>query len=451
MSLRFEVLDGPMHGSVFEFRRRDSFLFGRAADCHCALPDDPYVSRHHFVVETNPPACVIKDVGSRNGVVVNDVRYGVPATGDEDSRIELFLKHGDCIQVGHTRIRVVVLEDAPCAHCGKKFSPRDQTAGIWKDGRFECARCSVDHPASPAPRTSSPTPTDMLPGAVETEAEEGLPQIPGFRVLRQLGRGFYTSVFLARDLNDGAPVALRLQPVDDSEMVDRRLRRLKHDVEICEGVRHLNVVRWERGSAQGRLALYRLPYWPMGTVSDLMKGGGGRLGIAESLSIMVQVLDGLQHVHDRSIVHRDIRPRNILLTQHQVGLTARLAGFGLARDLLKKDAAEDHSDHAKSGTFPYIPREQLRAFAEAPPASDIFGAGATLYRMITGKPAYALEGAPDPIQVILEGKVVPIQEREPGIPPALAGVIDRSVATDPDARHSSAAEFRAALQIAAMS
>lgn len=71
-----EVTSGPIKGKVFSFEDHDTFLFGRTADCHIGLPKDGCVSRHHFILEVNPPDARIRDLGSLNGTVVNDVKYG---------------------------------------------------------------------------------------------------------------------------------------------------------------------------------------------------------------------------------------------------------------------------------------------------------------------------------------------------------------------------------------
>ena len=71
-----QVISGPIQGKVFEFETHDAFLFGRGKECHAKLPKDGYVSRHHFLLEVNPPQATIRDLRSLNGTHVNGVRYG---------------------------------------------------------------------------------------------------------------------------------------------------------------------------------------------------------------------------------------------------------------------------------------------------------------------------------------------------------------------------------------
>ncbi len=108
-----QVISGPIQGKVFEFETHDAFLFGRGKECHAKLPKDGYVSRHHFLLEVNPPQATIRDLRSLNGTHVNGVRYGGrksdPSTaGAENPGPQAALKDRDLIMVGKTKIRVRV-------------------------------------------------------------------------------------------------------------------------------------------------------------------------------------------------------------------------------------------------------------------------------------------------------------------------------------------------------
>ena len=98
LRVRVDVTAGPAAGRTFEFDEPDTFLFGRSADSRVSLPDDPYVSRHHFLLEVSPPDCKVTDLGSKNGTFVNDVRV-------KDRQ----LVTGDVLAFGETRVYVWVL------------------------------------------------------------------------------------------------------------------------------------------------------------------------------------------------------------------------------------------------------------------------------------------------------------------------------------------------------
>jgi len=118
MRVEIYVIAGPAKGKRFTFDKPDCFLFGRIADAHLSLPNDLYVSRQHFLVETSLTQCKLRDLNSKNGVVVNGIRYGgknPPPTGIKQSPNgikEVQLKNGDEIAVGDTRIKVSIQPDA---------------------------------------------------------------------------------------------------------------------------------------------------------------------------------------------------------------------------------------------------------------------------------------------------------------------------------------------------
>ena len=80
MSIRLLITAGPLEGGSFTFDSPETFLVGRGSDCHCCLKGDPYASRHHFLLDANPPMLVLRDLGSRNGTVVNGTRVGRATT-----------------------------------------------------------------------------------------------------------------------------------------------------------------------------------------------------------------------------------------------------------------------------------------------------------------------------------------------------------------------------------
>lgn len=112
MQVELHVTEGLAKGQHFTFDTPDCFLVGRTHDAHISLPDDPYLSRQHFLLVISPPECKLTDLDSKNGVFVNDVRYGgrkpskTKVKQAPESVREVRLKDGDLITVGNTRIQV---------------------------------------------------------------------------------------------------------------------------------------------------------------------------------------------------------------------------------------------------------------------------------------------------------------------------------------------------------
>ena len=163
MWVEIQVISGPAKGQRFTFDKPNRLLFGRAVDAHISLPNDQYVSRQHFLLEIAPPECKLTDLNSKNGVVVNSIRYGgqrPPKTGVKqapDEVKEVSLKNGDEIVVGDTHIKVFMQSDPGlpaerfesarpqpsihCSLCGKDVT--SEAGPLAQTGRTEyvCSDC----------------------------------------------------------------------------------------------------------------------------------------------------------------------------------------------------------------------------------------------------------------------------------------------------------------------
>ena len=103
--VHIQVKSGSQDGEAFSFTEHDTFIFGRMEDCHARIANDDLVSRHHFILEVNPPQVCLRDLGSLNGTYVNRKKFGgrnageTPEQGAQRRYPEVELKHGDSIQV----------------------------------------------------------------------------------------------------------------------------------------------------------------------------------------------------------------------------------------------------------------------------------------------------------------------------------------------------------------
>ena len=144
-----QVVEGPMAGKRFEFDEHDAFVLGRTPDCHMSLPDDDLmVSRHHFILEANPPDARIRDLGSLNGTYVNDLKIGAREKGEtpEDAAKRQFpevdLKDGDHIRVGQTLLKVCIDIPMICCQCGTEIGDQANRGQYsWIGGSFICDPC----------------------------------------------------------------------------------------------------------------------------------------------------------------------------------------------------------------------------------------------------------------------------------------------------------------------
>ena len=167
------------------------------------------------------------------------------------------------------------------------------------------------------------------------------------------------------------------------------------------------------------------------------------VGIA--CGLMRQVLDGLSYAHDNGVVHRDIKPRNVLVSQQDNGLKAKLADFGLAKNFLEAGLSRFSCENEIKGTLHFMAPEQVANSRYATPQSDLFSVGATLYTMITDRPIYDDSDRKASLNDILVRGPVPIESRVPEVPAELSALLRRALAYEPSRRFRNADELRDAL------
>ncbi len=443
------VTAGPIQGTRFDFTHHDTFLFGRAPDCHARLAaSDTSASRHHFLLEANPPAVRLRDLGSLNGTHVNGTRHGgrarheTPEEGGRRAHAEVDLRHGDHIRVGATIITVGIEAPAACCDCGRPIEDEERGAAAWIAGTFLCAECRL------RTGTSGGTAITVRPlagngasrPAATTEGRTG-GSIGGYEIGPFLGKGGMGAVYRARRRSDGREVALKLLLPRVAVSPDARANLLR-EIEVARRLHHPSIVEMVECGEDGGSFYFAMEYCPGGSVQGRVALEGA-LPLRLAAPLALQALEGLAFAHGAGFVHRDVKPDNILIASDG---SAKLTDFGLAKSFEQAGVSGLTATGAVAGTLSFMPREQITAFRQLRPASDVWSMGATLYYMLTKEYTRDFRGRKDPIAVILNGSIVPLRERAPHLPPAVSAVIDRAIADDPKARYPTAVELRDALR-----
>lgn len=256
-----------------------------------------------------------------------------------------------------------------------------------------------------------------------------------FEMGEKIGRGAMGSVYRARQVSKNRPVAVKiLKPrlATDPLFLQRFLR----EAEVMSQLRHANIVRcYKMGCQYGRyyLAMELIEGRPLSDWLSLM----GKLSIQDALHVAWSITRALQHAHQNGLIHRDVKPSNILVTHDG---QVKLADMGLARSVINDDAEATQAGHG-AGTPIYVAPEQARDARDADPRSDLYSLGCMMYQMLTGVTPFQGKTAIDVIVAKIDGRYVPARERMPELPLELDDVVCRLLAAHPDERYQSASEL----------
>jgi serine/threonine protein kinase len=398
MSLELLVIAGPDKDRTFTLNVGANLMIGRSAQAHYQL-SDPRVSRNHCQILLEGDQVTVTDNGGGGGTQVN---------GHKVQRHSL--KMGDVIQIGDTKMRLQV-GDLPLDVAVA------QAAGVKQAAK----------------QTGTAPKVEQLTALVGTT-------LGHYDVNMVIGTGHSCVVFHATDTKDNRPVALKvLQPEfsNDEEEMQRFIRAMKTMLPLS----HPNIIStYAAGKTAGYcwVAMEYIAGENMQQVIDRI-GVAGMLDWRQTFKTTVHIARALEHAHDRSIIHRNVTPTNILLEA-----TTRVAKLG---DLMLGKALEGAL--AKQITRPgeiigdvaYMSPERTRGTADLDARSDLYGLGATAYALLTGRPPFGGRTLVEKISRIRQTEPEKPTKSQMSIPTQFEGVVLKLLAKRPEDRYQSAGEL----------
>ena len=319
-----------------------------------------------------------------------------------------------------------------CTQCSTPIDLEDATIAFTPEARSAAAATVAFDPQATQATAWSRPPTQ--PG----EMTDSRPLQPGevlgdrYEILKLLGEGGMGAVYKAHDRELERTVALKVIRPELARNA-QVLHRFKQELILARQVTHRNIIRiFDLGSASGTRFI-TMEYIEGQDLSNVL-AARGKLPAAEAAGIMAQVARGLEAAHSEGVVHRDLKPQNIMIDPSG---KASVMDFGIARSM---DASNMTRTGALMGTPTYMSPEQAQG-QKVDARSDLYTLGIIFYELLTGSPPFQADNPMATLVRRIQEKATPPIQVEPSIPPALNDIVMKMLATQVADRYQTAAEI----------
>lgn len=384
MQRQLVVIAGPDQGHVFPLVDGQTLVIGRGQTSQTQLKD-PRVSRVHCSLQVETEKILLIDAGSAGGTMVD----GEPVTRHE-------LKPGEIIQVGGTQLRFVMEGAQDESTMLEPFDPK------------------------PKPKT---TPLKDLVG--ESFAHFTLEAI--------IAPGVTGMVFRAHDTQADRPAAVKVLSPEFTGTAEQR-ERFVRAIKTMLPVRHENLVELYAAGKRGPYCWVAMEYVKGENLMQVIDriGAAGMLDWRNSFRVALHVGRALEAAYEHQIIHRNVTPTNIL--QHSSDRWVKLGDLTLAKAIEGTLARQITRPGELVGDVAYMSPERTREGAEVDGRSDIYGLGATLYALLTGRPPLEARSLPELVTKIRDEKPAPPKDYQMSIPDLFQDLVLWTLAKRPEDR-----------------
>ncbi len=308
----------------------------------------------------------------------------------------------------------------------------------------------ASQPVVPSRRLDGGSATQHITGTGQAPARAGWPDLPGYEILGELGKGGMGVVYKARHLALGRVVALKMI-LGGSQADAGDKARFQREAQAVAKLQHPNIVQiFDVGEFTGN-GYFSLEFVEGGSLADRLKAGA--LSVPESARLIEVLARAVHFAHDRGVVHRDLKPANILLGQRReedtgasaqdgvawAGVVPKIADFGLAKQL--DDDTHNTRTGMVVGTPSYMAPEQAKGKEVVGPPADIWALGVLLYQLVTQKLPFVGDSPMEVLIKVSEAEPDAPSRHAPRLPRDLQTVILKCLEKDPRRRYASAREL----------
>ena len=317
---------------------------------------------------------------------------------------------------------------------------------------------TLDAPSWPVPANAGssigePVKPTMPTGPVPRHHNRSFPQIPGYEILGELGRGGMGVVYKARQIGLNRLVALKMI-LASQHAGTQQIQRFRAEAEAVARMHHPNIVQiYEVGEQDGH-PFFSLEFVAGGTLADRLEKE--RLPFRDAAELMENLARAMHYAHEHGIVHRDLKPANILLEDNDSPIAPsrsgtaeseirrmrgpKIADFGLAKNL--ESEQQNTQSGAILGTPSYMSPEQACGdLQEIGPPTDIYALGTILYELLTGKPPFSGGSSMEIIQKVMREEPTPPRRLQPWTPRDLEIICLKCLHKSPKRRYATAGDL----------
>jgi len=280
----------------------------------------------------------------------------------------------------------------------------------------------------------TPSQAERLKTSIK-ESKVAAQQIPGYKIIGKVGAGAMAVVYKAKQISLNRTVAIKVLPRRFSENPEY-VQRFYKEGQAAGKLNHPNIVQAIDVGESGGYHYFVMEFVEGKTIADDLNAGH-IFGEQEAIEIIIQVCHALQHAHAHGLVHRDVKPKNIMINTQGV---VKLADMGLARETTDIEAAQSEEGKAY-GTPYYIAPEQIRGKIDIDGRADIYGLGATFYHMVTGRVPYTGDDSAEIMKKHLKEKLIPPDHINTSLSAGVSEVIEIMMAKHREDRYNNVDEL----------